>query len=51
MDPATSALLTDLYVTVGRQFAGPAGASGVIMAAFGNSSEQELEMLFSKVIW
>ncbi len=32
-------VLTDLYVTVGRQYAGPAGASGVIMAAFGNSSE------------
>ena len=29
----------------------PAGASGVIIAAFGNSSEPELEALFSKVAW
>ena len=43
LDWVGAALLTDLYVTVGRQFPGPAGASGVIMAAFGNSSEQELE--------
>src|ERR1700704_3128906 len=28
-----------------------AGASGVIMAAFGSSSEPELEALFSKVAW
>jgi DNA-binding IclR family transcriptional regulator len=51
LDWVGAALLTDLYVTVGRQFAGPAGASGVIMAAFGNSSEQELETLFSRVEW
>ena len=51
LDWVGAALLTDLYVTVGRQFAGPAGASGVIMAAFGDSSEQELETLFSKVAW
>jgi DNA-binding IclR family transcriptional regulator len=51
LDWVGAALLTDLYVTVGRQFAGPAGASGVIMAAFGNSSEQELETLFSEVAW
>ena len=51
LDWVGAALLTDLYVTVGRQFAGPAGASGVIMAAFGNSSEPELETLFSRVEW
>ena len=42
---------TDLCVTVGRQYPGPAGASGVIMAAFGSSSEQELEGLFPQVDW
>src|SRR5882672_11702226 len=42
---------TDLSVTVGRPSPVPAGASGVIMAAFGNSSEPELEALFSKVAW
>jgi DNA-binding IclR family transcriptional regulator len=51
LDWVGAALRTDLYVTVGRQFPGPAGASGVIMAAFGNSGEQELEMLFSQVEW
>jgi DNA-binding IclR family transcriptional regulator len=45
------AFRTDLYVTVGRQYSGPAGASGVIMAAFGNSSERQLEALFSQVDW
>lgn len=45
------AFRTDLYVTVGRQYSGPAGASGVIMAGFGRSSEAELEALFSKVAW
>jgi DNA-binding IclR family transcriptional regulator len=45
------AFRTDLYVTVGRQYSGPAGASGVIMAAFGNSSEKQLEGLFSQVDW
>jgi DNA-binding IclR family transcriptional regulator len=42
---------TDLYVTVGRPSPVPAGALGVIMAAFGNSSARELEALFSKVAW
>ena len=42
---------TDLYVTVGRQYPGPAGASGVIMAAFGSGSEAELAALFSRVAW
>jgi DNA-binding IclR family transcriptional regulator len=45
------AFRTDLYVTVGRPSPVPAGASGVIMAAFGNSSEPELKALFSKVAW
>src|SRR5439155_25422838 len=45
------AFRTDLYVTVGRPSPVPAGASGVIMAAFGNSSEPELEALFSQVAW
>src|SRR5215471_8879110 len=45
------AFRTDLYVTVGRPTPVPASASGVIMAAFGTSSESELEALFSKVAW
>ena len=45
------AFRTDLYVTVGRPSPVPAGASGVIMAAFGSSSEPELEALFSRVAW
>jgi DNA-binding IclR family transcriptional regulator len=45
------AFRTDLYVTVGRLSPVPAGASGVIMAAFGSGSEPELEALFSKVAW
>jgi DNA-binding IclR family transcriptional regulator len=45
------AFRTDLYVTVGRPSPVPAGASGVIMAAFGSSSDPELEALFSKVAW
>ena len=51
MDWVGAAFRTDLYVTVGRQYPGPAGASGVIMAAFGNIGEQELETLFSQVAW
>jgi DNA-binding IclR family transcriptional regulator len=51
LDWVGAALLTDLYVTVGRQFAGPAGASGVVMAAFGDSSEEELEALFARAEW
>ena len=38
LDWVGAELRTDLYVTVGRQYPGPAGASGVVMAAFGNSS-------------
>jgi DNA-binding IclR family transcriptional regulator len=51
LDWVGAAFRTDLYVTVGRQYPGPAGASGVIMAAFGNGSEPELKALFSKVAW
>src|SRR5580700_11723015 len=45
------ALRPDPHVAVGRQYPSPAGASGVVIAAFGNSSEQELEALFSQVDW
>ncbi|MBV8121243.1 MAG: IclR family transcriptional regulator [Alphaproteobacteria bacterium] len=45
------AFRTDLHVTVGRQSPVPAGASGVIMGAFGSSNEPELEALFSQVEW
>jgi DNA-binding IclR family transcriptional regulator len=51
LDWVGAELRTDLYVTVGRQYPGPAGASGVVMAAFGSSSEAELEELFSQVPW
>src|SRR5882762_5477017 len=51
LDWVGAAFRTDLYVTVGRQYPGPAGASGVLMAAFGNISEAELEALFSPVAW
>ena len=44
-------LRPDPYVTVGRPHPSPAGASGVIIAAFGNSSEPELEALLSHVEW
>ena len=51
LDWVGAAFRTDLYVTVGRQYPGPAGASGVVVAAFGNSSDAELEALFSPVAW
>lgn len=51
LDWVGAAFRTDLYVTVGRQYPGPAGASGVIMAAFGNTGEAELEGLFAPVAW
>src|SRR5712692_6951586 len=51
LDWVGAAFRTDLYVPVGRQYPGPAGASGVIMAAFGGSTEAELEALFSRVAW
>jgi DNA-binding IclR family transcriptional regulator len=51
LDWVGTALRPDLYVTVGRPSPVPAGASGMIMAAFGNISEAELEALFSQVAW
>jgi DNA-binding IclR family transcriptional regulator len=51
LDWVGAELRTDLYVTVGRQYPGPAGASGVVMAAFGGNSRAELENLFSQVAW
>ena len=51
LDWVGAALRTDLYLTVGRQFPGPRGASGIIMAAFGNVSQAELERLFAQVAW
>jgi DNA-binding IclR family transcriptional regulator len=51
LDWVGAELRTDLYVTVGRQYPGPAGASGVVMAAFGSSTDAELENLFSPVAW
>ena len=51
LDWVGAALRPDLYVTVGRPSPVPAGASGMIMAAFGKSSEAELEALFSQVAW
>src|SRR5438132_9840533 len=51
LDWVGAAFRTDLSVTVGRQYPGPAGASGVIMAAFGSGSEAELAALFSRVAW
>ena len=51
LDWVGAAFQPDLYVTVGRPSPVPAGASGVIMAAFGNSSQAELRALFSQVAW
>jgi IclR family transcriptional regulator, KDG regulon repressor len=51
LDWVGAAFQPDLYVTVGRPSPVPAGASGLIMAAFGNSSQAELEALFSQVAW
>jgi len=45
------ALRPDPHVTVGRQYLSPAGASGVVIAAFGNGSEHELETALSQVKW
>lgn len=44
-------LRPDPHITVGRPHPSPAGASGVIIAAFGDSSEPELEVLLSQVEW
>jgi DNA-binding IclR family transcriptional regulator len=51
LDWVGAAFQPDLYVTVGRPSPVPAGASGMIMAAFGNSSQTELQALFSQVAW
>jgi DNA-binding IclR family transcriptional regulator len=51
LDWVGAAFRTDLSVTVGRQYPGPAGASGVIMGAFGSGNETELAALFSEVAW
>ena len=51
LDWVGAAFRADLYVTVGRQYPGPVGASGVIMGAFGSGNETELEALFSEVAW
>src|SRR6266851_9755766 len=51
LDWVGAAFRTDLYVTVGRPSPVPAGASGVIMAAFGSGTEAELAALFSRVAW
>jgi DNA-binding IclR family transcriptional regulator len=51
LDWVGAAFQPDLYVTVGRPSPVPAGASGLIMAAFGNSSQAELQALFAQVAW
>ncbi len=51
LDWVGAAFRSDLYVTVGRPSPVPAGASGIVMAAFGNSGEAELETKFSQVAW
>lgn len=45
------ALRPDPHVTVGRQYRSPAGASGVVIAAFGTATEEELEAALSQVHW
>ena len=45
------ALRPDPHVTVGRQYPSPAGASGVVIAAFGTASEEELAAGLSQVHW
>lgn len=44
-------LRPDPHVTVGRPHPSPAGASGVVIGAFSNSSEPELEALLAQVEW
>lgn len=39
------------HVTVGRQYPSPAGASGVVIAAFGASDAAELEAALARVEW
>src|SRR6202140_4789135 len=45
------ALRPDPHVAVGRQYPSPAGASGVVIAAFGTASEEELATALSQVHW
>lgn len=45
------ALRPDPQVAVGRQYPSPAGASGVVIAAFGTASEEELAAALSQVHW
>lgn len=45
------ALRPDPHITVGRQYHGPVGASGVIIAAFCTRNEEELEAALSQVHW
>jgi DNA-binding IclR family transcriptional regulator len=45
------ALRPDPHVAVGRQYPSPAGASGVVIAAFGTASEEELAAALSQVHW
>jgi len=44
-------LRPDPHISVGRPHPSPAGASGVVIAAFGDSSEPELETLLAQVEW
>lgn len=43
------ALRPDPHITVGRQYPSPAGASGVVIAAFGSGGQDKLEAAFSQV--
>jgi DNA-binding IclR family transcriptional regulator len=45
------ALRPDPHVTVGRQYPSPAGASGVVIAAFGTAGQEELAAALSQVHW
>src|SRR5580700_3570031 len=45
------ALRPDPHVAVGRQYPSPAGASGVVIAAFGAASDEELAAALSQVHW
>ena len=51
LDWVGSALRPDPHVAVGRQYASPAGASGVVIAAFGNASEEQLAAALAQVHW
>jgi DNA-binding IclR family transcriptional regulator len=51
LDWVGTALRPDPHVTVGRQYPSPAGSSGVVIAAFGGGSEEEMEAALSQVDW